>query len=244
MSVPFEIAGVFRSVGISLILPSKPEPIHCSARKLMKIVKQNCRSSLHPIAFALFIACIAHSACVGISETSETPVSPSIAGEGRIEVLHVGDELAGWGRAWDFDYRLMRLERDVAYVQTKGGRSEVRGVRAGDILSVTTSNGTIDAEVRRVTEVSLIVFVPEEPWIVDPPEGDGDEEDLPVAASVSGKPGMVVSPYTGKKVDASDCAVGSIVFDPTTENSVGDMKKFRVPRWGTNKPNKPLQATR
>lgn len=210
----------------------------------MRIVNHSWMAPLHPITFALFIACIANSACVGISETSEMPVTPSKEEEGRIEVLHVGDELAGWGRAWYFDYRLVRLDRDVAYVQTKGGRNEVRGVRAGDILRVRTSDGTIDAEVRRVTEVSLIVFVPEVPWIIDPPERDGDEENLPVAVSVPGKPGMVVSPYTEKNVDVSDCAVGSIVFDPTTKNGVGDMKKFRVPQWDTNKPNKPLQATR
>lgn len=56
---------------------------------------------------------------------------------------------------------------------------------------------------------------------------DRKAESYPVAKPVSGKPGVVISPYTGKEVDVRGIKSGNLVMDPAFP--VKEQKLFRLP---------------
>lgn len=194
-------------------------------RSSSKVIKRIC-------GVAAMLLLIAMPSCVGVSQNKKSPIAPVDVKQGRIERLSVGDELAGWGLRASFDYRLVRLDGEVASFQASGGQREVKEVRVGDYLKIRTFNGIKHVEVREVTKLDVRVFIPELPWIIDPPNLPKPMDCVPTAKMVPGRPGMVFSPYTGEIVDVADCVVGTRALDPTTSTNSNEMKPFRVPAWG------------
>ncbi len=60
-----------------------------------------------------------------------------------------------------------------------------------------------------------------------PVEREYPKPETPVAATISGKPGFVISPFNGKIIDVRDIPPGTLVQDPTAAPE--EKKYFRTP---------------
>jgi hypothetical protein len=179
-----------------------------------------------PVTFALIMASCVHDFVPPIAAVTSTIVTK----DGRLETLKVRDGLGGWGMG--SEYTLVKTEKDAAYFCPNHEPSRTRALHTGDKIRIRSLHGDIYATIKIIEHESVQVFVPEVPWIIDPPSKPFPEPKMPTATNVPGQPNLVISPYSGKVIDVSGTPQGSKMLDPTTGTSIEQMKAFRVPDSG------------
>ncbi|MCX6876386.1 MAG: hypothetical protein NTW21_21635 [Verrucomicrobia bacterium] len=177
------------------------------------------------VILALIMASCVNDSAPRVVEVTSTIVTK----EGRLETLRVRDGLGGWGLG--AEYTLLKIDKDVSYFCPCYDPSKTRALRVGDRIGIRSFHGDIYATIRGIDHDAVRVFIPEVPWIIDPPPKPipKPEPEVPTATSVPGQPNLVISPYTGKEIDVSGVPQGAKVLDPTTEKSSKNMRKFYVP---------------